>query len=259
MTLPPFTVTILGSGTSTGVPMVGCRCPVCSSDDPRDRRTRASILIESEGGRILVDTSTDLRRQALAVGIPRIDAILYTHDHADHVNGIDDMRGFYFHHHETVPCYGLPETIRSLQRKFGYIFTDQSEDGYPRILTPHEVEREFRLFGLPIDPIPLPHGRGVTTAYRIGPFAYVTDCSAIPEERLLRFAGVETLVIDGLRYSPHPNHMNIPAAVESGRRIGAARTVLTHLTHEVSAVDGEKLPAGVEFAWDGMRFRFDGR
>lgn len=259
MTCPPFVVTILGSGTSTGVPMVGCSCPVCTSDDPRDRRTRASILIESEGRRILVDTSTDLRRQALSQGIPRIDAILFTHDHADHVNGIDDMRGFYFHHHRAVPCYGLPETIRSLQRKFGYIFTDQPDDGYPRILTCHEVEGPFRLFGLAIDPIPLPHGRGVTTGYRIGPFAYVTDCSSIPEELFARFRGVETLLIDGLRHTPHPNHMNIPAAIESGRRIGAARTVLTHLTHEILARDDRQLPQGVEFAWDGMKIRFDGR
>lgn len=256
MSTPPFTVTVLGSGTSTGVPMVGCSCPVCSSDDLRDRRSRASILIETDGRFIVVDTSTDLRHQALSLRIPRIDAILFTHDHADHVNGIDDMRGFFFHHHQMVPCYGTAETMSSLCRKFAYIFTHQPESGYPQILTPRVIEGEFTLFGLPILPIPLPHGQGMTTAFRIGPFAYVTDCSSIPEDRFPLLGGVDTLLIDGLRYTPHPNHLNIPGAISLAGRLGVRRTILTHLTHEVSARDDSRLPAGVEFAWDGMTIPF---
>jgi len=237
--------------------MVGCSCPVCTSDDPRDRRTRASILIETGGRSIVVDTSTDLRQQALAHRIARVDAILITHDHADHVNGIDDMRGFYFHHHEQVPCFALRETMASIRRKFGYIFTDQPESGYPQILTPVVIEGEFTLFALPLRAIPLPHGKGVTTAFRVGPFAYVTDCSGIPDDRLPLFAGVDTLVIDGLRHTPHPNHLNIPAAIAVARRLGVRRTILTHLTHEVSARDASRLPSGVEFAWDGMKLSFE--
>lgn len=232
--------------------MVGCGCDVCRSDDPRDQRSRCSILVEEHGRRILVDTSTDLRQQALREGIPRIDAVLFTHAHADHVNGIDDLRGFNFIHRQRIPCYGDADTMATLTRIFGYIFTGEESGGYRPLLEPHTVSGPFPLFGLTVIPIPLQHGSGIATGWRIGPFAYLTDCSAIPEASLALLHGVDTLLLDALRHTPHPNHFTIPQALEVVAAIGPRRAVLTHLTHEIRHRDGDGLPPGVEFAWDGM-------
>jgi phosphoribosyl 1,2-cyclic phosphate phosphodiesterase len=245
-------ITVLGSGTSTGVPMVGCSCAVCRSDDPRDRRSRCSILIQHDGRHILVDTSTDLRHQALRENIPRIDAVLYTHCHADHVNGIDDLRGFNFIHRQLIPCYGDPATMAAITRIFSYIFTGEEAGGYRPLLEPHPVSAPFDLFGLTVVPVPLEHGSGVSTGYRLGPFAYLTDCSAIPASSLPLLRGVDTLLLDALRHTPHPNHFTVAQALEVVDLIAPRRAVLTHLTHEIRHRDGEGLPAGVEFAWDGM-------
>ncbi|KAB0671675.1 MBL fold metallo-hydrolase [Oryzomonas sagensis] len=245
-------VTILGSGTSTGVPMVGCRCRVCTSDDPKDRRTRASLLIRHGGRNILVDTSTDLRRQALREGLDRVDAVLFTHPHADHVNGIDDLRGFHFLHKEVVPCYASPETFQVLWAGFRYIFFAATGSGYTPLLSPREVSGPFELFGLTVIPIPLLHGKGTATGYRIGSFAYLTDCSAIPASSLPLLEGLDVLVMDGLRWTPHPFHFNIAGAISAVGPIKPARVVLTHLTHEVLHSEQAKLPPGFEFAYDGM-------
>lgn len=247
-------ITILGSGTSTGVPMVGCACRVCSSNDPRDRRTRASLLIRHDNRNILVDTSTDLRRQALAEGIARIDAVLFTHAHADHINGIDDLRGFHFLHREIIPSFASRATLDTLMRGFGYIFHEQEGSGYTPLLEAHVVKSPFGLFGLTVVPVPLTHGRTSSLGYRIGGFAYLTDCSAIPESSLPLLAGLELLVMDGLRWTPHPFHFDIEAAIAAARQLNPRRIVLTHLTHEVAYADGERLPPGVEFAYDGMEF-----
>lgn len=245
-------ITILGSGTSTGVPMVGCHCQVCNSTDPRDKRTRASILVECGGKLILVDTSTDLRRQALREGIPHIDAVLLTHTHADHIHGIDDLRGFHFIHRRIIPCYGSPETIEQVTRSFSYIFDGLSSEGYSQLMQAHSVEEPFDLFGCRITPVPIAHGSFLATGYRFGDAAYLTDCSAIPESSLPLLQGLELLIIDGLRYSPHPNHFNIPGALQVVQDLRPRRTVLTHLTHEVRHRDGDRLPPGVEFAYDGL-------
>lgn len=245
-------ITILGSGTSTGVPMVGCGCAVCRSDDPRDKRSRCSILIEHDGRTILADTSTDLRSQCLREGVARIDAVLFTHCHADHVNGIDDLRGFNFIHRQVIPCYGSPAAIGALSRIFGYVFTGKDADGYRPLLEPHSVSAPFDLFGLTVVPVPLEHGSGGSTGYRIGPFAYLTDCSAIPDASLPLLHGVEVLVIDALRHTPHPNHFTVAQALETAARLAPRRTILTHLTHEIRHSDGEGLPPGAEYAWDGM-------
>ncbi len=250
----PMKITILGSGTSTGVPMVGCDCAVCRSDDPRDRRTRASLLIRQADRNILVDTGTDLRQQMLRERVEQIDAVLFTHAHADHVNGIDDLRGFYFRHHRVVPCYACPATIDRLLYGFRYVFLQGEGDTHPPLLEAHPIEGPFDLFGLTVAPIPLLHGPGLACGYRIGAFAYLTDCSAIPAASFSLLQGVETLVIDGLRWSPHPYHFNIEGAMAVGRALGAPRTVLTHLTHEVAHAESLRLPAGVAFAYDGMTF-----
>ncbi len=247
-------ITILGCGTSTGVPMVGCDCQVCISDDPRDKRTRASVLIRYNDHAILVDTSTDLREQALRQGIRRIDAVLFTHAHADHVNGIDDLRGFHFIHKEIIPCFASRETLKTLQSGFSYIFNEHEGSGYTPLLAAHEISAPFELFGQTVIPIPLLHGKTHSLGYRIGNFAYLTDCSAIPESSLNLLHGLELLVIDGLRWTEHPYHFNIPGAIAAARQIKASRTVLTHLTHQIAYSEENKLPPGIELAYDGMAF-----
>lgn len=245
-------ITILGSGTSTGIPMVGCHCQVCDSTDRHDKRTRASILVECGGGRILVDTSTDLRNQMLREGIPHIDAVLLTHTHADHIHGIDDLRGFHFIHRRIIPCYGSPETMEQVTRSFSYIFDGLSSEGYSQLMEPHNVETPFELFGCQVVPIPMEHGSFQATGYRFGAAAYLTDCSAIPESSRALLQDLDLLIIDALRYSPHPNHFNIEGALKVVEELRPRRAVLTHLTHEVRHKDGERLPPGVEFAYDGL-------
>jgi phosphoribosyl 1,2-cyclic phosphate phosphodiesterase len=249
--------TILGSGTSTGVPMVGCGCPVCSSDDPRDKRTRSSLLIQHQDKNILVDTTTDLRSQALREGLKHIDAVLFTHSHADHVNGIDDMRGFHFLNRQVVPCFAAKDTLEILQNSFRYIFDNNGNEAYPPIMQPNLLTERLELFGLNIIPIPLEHGNMVSQGYRIGPLAYLTDCNAIPESSLELLQGVDILVIDGLRWNPHPFHFHIETAITAAKLVNARRTVLTHLSHDVLYADGlKRLPEGFEFAYDGMAFEY---
>lgn len=245
-------ITILGSGTSTGVPMVGCHCPVCTSPDPKDKRTRASILIETAGKYILIDTSPDLRRQALREKIPRIDAVLYTHTHADHVNGIDDLRGFYLVHRRVIPCYGSTESMEHISRNFSYIFSGAQNGAYSPLLEPHGVAGRFSLLGRSVLPIPLIHGCSHALGYRIDRLAYLTDCSRIPEVSLALLTDLDILILDALRYKPHPSHFNIEGALKVAADLKPRRTILTHLTHEVAHRDGVSLPPGVEFAYDGM-------
>jgi len=204
-----------------------------------------------------VDTSTDLRMQMLAQKVDKIDGILFTHAHADHVNGIDDLRGFHFLHHRVIPCYGSTATMARLQSGFRYIFTQDEGATHPPLIEPVTIDGPFELFGLRIIPIPLEHGLGVSHGYRIGPFAYLTDCSGIPPASNLLLQGVQTIVIDGLRWSPHPFHFNIENAITAARTMGATRTILTHLTHEVFHAESSRLPQGVEFAWDGMSFELE--
>lgn len=244
--------TILGSGTSTGIPMVGCSCKVCRSADPKDTRTRTSLLVENDGRYILVDTSTDFRTQAIRQSIPYIDAVLFTHAHADHIHGIDDLRGFHFIHKNIIPCYASAETLLNIDSKFSYIFTGHSEYGYHQLLQPHAVDNAFQLFGLTVTPIPLLHGSMPATGFRFNDFAYLTDCSSIPDESMQLLHGLDTLVIDALRHTPHPHHFNVAGAVAVSQEIGAGRTFLTHLTHEISHSDEASLPEGVFFAYDGL-------
>ncbi|MDA8429964.1 MAG: GPMC system MBL fold metallohydrolase [Geobacteraceae bacterium] len=247
-------VTILGSGTSTGVPMVGCNCRGCSSHDQRDKRTRASLLVQHEGRNILIDASTDLRFQALREGIERVDAVLFTHSHADHVNGIDDLRGFHFLHKEIIPCFGSHATLKTLLAGFRYIFHEHDGSGYTPLLQPQEVDGPFELFGLTVVPVPLQHGRTAALGFRIGAFAYLTDCNEIPPASMALLEGLEVLVVDGLRWNPHPFHFHIEAAIAATIPLKPVRTILTHLSHDVLFADGSVLPPGYEFACDGMTF-----
>jgi phosphoribosyl 1,2-cyclic phosphate phosphodiesterase len=247
-------ITILGCGTSTGVPMVGCSCQVCNSENPRDMRTRSSLLLSYNDRTVLVDTTTDLRVQMLRHHVRRIDAVLFTHAHADHVNGIDDLRGFHFIHKEIIPCFASPATLKMLHNGFSYIFNEHEGSGYTPLLESHAITAPTELFGQVVTPIPLVHGRTDSLGYRIGTCAYLTDCSAIPDSSLELLHGLDILVVDGLRWTEHPFHFNIAGAVDATRQIGAARTILTHLTHEIAYSEENKLPSGYEFAYDGMEF-----
>lgn len=247
-------ITILGCGTSTGVPMVGCGCPVCMSDDPRDKRTRASILITVNNHAVLIDTSTDLRRQVLQHRVKRIDAVLFSHSHADHVNGIDDLRGFHFLHKEVIPCFAARATLDTLMKNFSYIFHEHDSSGYTPLLAANAIDTPFELFDQTVIPVPLVHGKTFSYGYRIGNFAYLTDCSAIPDASMELLAGLELLIIDGLRWTEHPYHFNITGAIAAARQMGAQRTILTHLTHEIAYSENGRLPAGIEFGYDGMEF-----
>lgn len=257
MNVRPVTVTVLGSGTSTGVPVPACSCPVCLSAAARNQRTRCSILISFDEYNVLVDTSTDLRQQVLRERITHIDAVLFTHTHADHVNGIDDLRPYNLVSGEAIPIYASGEDLATLRRVFAYIFDDGDAPGYRPQLRPHEIAGDFSLFDLDIVPLPLRHGFGRSLGYRVGPFAYLTDCSAIPDATLARLAGVEILLIDGLRFKPHFTHLNISQALAIAEQLGVRRTILTHLSHDVDAVrQAEFLPKDAELAYDGQRLTF---
>jgi phosphoribosyl 1,2-cyclic phosphate phosphodiesterase len=248
----PFRLTFLGTGTSTGVPAVGCHCDVCSSADPRDKRLRASVLLEFDGRAVVVDTGTDFRQQALRAGLDRLDAVLFTHAHADHIFGLDDIRPFNFRTRKPVPCYADVRTWDGIRRVYDYIFNPTSYGGVPQV-EPHVVDGPFALFGRTFEPHYVLHGRLPVVAFRFGGGAYVTDCNEISDETVAALAGLDVLVLDGLRYADHPTHMTIPKALAYIERIAPRKAYLTHMNHEVSheAVSRE-LPANVELAYDGL-------
>lgn len=246
-------VTMMGSGTSTGVPVIGCDCAVCRSAEPRNRRLRPGLKLELPGGVALVDTPTDLREQALRFGLPRVDAIVFTHAHADHVFGLDDVRIFNFRQRQAIPCYGSPETLRCLRRAFAYVFEDGQEGGGKPQLELLPVEAPFDLLGVRWEPLPVWHGELEVLAYRIGRFAYVTDCNRIPEESLARLGGLDLLILDALRYRPHPTHFTIAEAIAVAERLRPRRTIFTHLTHDVDyGAPRMALPPGMELGFDGL-------
>ncbi len=247
-------VIFLGTGTSHGVPMIGCACDVCASADPRDRRTRPSIAVQFDGHTVLIDTSPELRLQCLANDITRVDAILYTHPHADHVTGLDDLRRFNAMQKTALPCYGSPETLDVILRMFPYAFIDDPKypSAKPR-LTLHAVEEPFDLFGTRVIPVPLLHGQMPILGYRLGRFAYCTDCSMFPEESWALLEGLDLLVLDALRRRPHPTHMNLEQALVAAKRIGARRTLFTHVAHELMHEQTiAELPPGMSLAYDGL-------
>lgn len=244
------------------MPVIGCRCRVCTSDDPRDRRTRTAAVVEAEdGSRLLIDTPPELRLQLVQAGVGTVDAVLYTHEHADHIHGIDDLRAVSVRHGQ-LPVYGPPETIDLLLDRFGYIF-DASVAPPPGSclpeLTPIPLEpyREITVAGMPVLPLEFDHGGPRVFGYRIGALAYLTDVKAAAEAALRELGGVKVLVVNALFEQPHPTHLSIPEAVELSHTVSAERTYLTHLTHRYSHADLEaRLPAGVSPAYDGLAVSF---
>ncbi|MCS7083303.1 MAG: MBL fold metallo-hydrolase [Bacteroidota bacterium] len=248
-------VTLLGTGTSTGVPVIGCRCRVCTSSDPRDKRLRCSAWVRTARTSLLIDTGPDFRLQALRYGIPRIDAVLYTHHHFDHVMGLDELRAFNYLQPDPIPLYASPEAASMLRHMFRYVFLDPPMPGIPKVQL-NEIIGPFRIGELDIQPIPVWHGPISVLGFRIGPFAYVTDVSQIPEQSLPLLEGLEVLVLGALRYRPHPMHFSIHEAVSAARRLGAKQTYLIHLTHEVLHAEAEAdLPEFVQPAYDGLELR----
>ena len=246
-------VTMLGSGTSTGVPVIGCTCPVCTSENPRNKRWRPGLKLEKDGQVVLVDTPTDLREQALRFGLPRVDAVVFTHAHADHVFGLDEVRIFNFRQRSPIPCYGSAATLRALRRTFAYVFDESQAGGGKPQLELIEVKGNFALLGQEVVPIPVWHGELEVYGYRFGNFAYVTDCNVIPEQSFELLDGVEVLILDALRYRPHSTHFSVSEALAVAARIGAAQTFLTHLAHEIDhGSPAVALPPGVEFGYDGL-------
>lgn len=253
MTARLLKLTILGSGTSTGVPVLGCHCAVCSSTEPRNNRTRCSALLEWSGHKILIDTATDFRQQALRECIDQVDSVLYTHAHADHVHGIDDLRTFTLMTGNAIPVYAARGVLDRIQGLFSYIFSEADASGYRPRLQVNEITGTFDLFGQKVTPIPLVHGPGESLGYRIGNLAYVVDCSAIPDASRDLLEGLEVLVIDALRFREHEAHFSISEAIEVARQLRVPRTLLTHLTHDIDYPrHSVGLPEGIEFAYDGQ-------
>jgi phosphoribosyl 1,2-cyclic phosphate phosphodiesterase len=248
----------LGTGTSYGVPQIGCRCRTCASTDPRDRRTRTAALIESGGGRLLIDTPPELRLQLVAAGVDRVDAVLYTHAHADHVHGIDDLRALSTRHGAVLPTYGPAATLAEIGQRFAYAFdrTTEPREGTSRPeLAAHPLEpgREVTIAGLHVLPLALPHGDQMVFGYRIGSVAYLTDVKEVPDAVAAALRGMDVLVLNALLDRPHPLHLSIPEAVAAAQRIGARRTFLTHLTHHVPHAElAARLPSGIAPAHDGL-------
>ncbi|MBW1807794.1 MAG: GPMC system MBL fold metallohydrolase [Deltaproteobacteria bacterium] len=246
-------VTILGSGTSSGVPMIGCNCPVCTSDNPKNRRFRSSVAVEFNNRLVLLDTATDLRQQALRYELPRVDAVLFTHAHADHIHGIDELRAFNFRFLRQIPCYGNQDVIRRICKYFEYIFDEGERESIRPFLTMHAVDGSFSLFGQTVTPVPLWHGSLSVLGYRLGDFAYLTDVSRIPDASWELLGGLELVILDALRPRPHKTHFSIDQALQVVERIKPKRAVLTHLSHMIEHEKVNKdLPKPVELAYDGM-------
>jgi phosphoribosyl 1,2-cyclic phosphate phosphodiesterase len=272
---PPLTVTLLGTGTSTGVPVIGCDCDVCTSDDPRDRRTRCACYVRAGALGILIDTGPDLRAQILREGVDRIDAVCYTHHHFDHLVGVDDLRPFFFWNHNVMPCYMQEATEAVMKRNYDYILGTDPYPGAANIET-RVVEDVFCVTSrydegasdangdasansgsdpVPVRPLPLMHGEMPVYGFRIGAFAYCTDVNHIPDESLEALGGLDVLVLDALRPRSHPTHFSFDEAVRMARRIGARTTYFTHMTHEVRhAVQEERLPDNIHLGYDGLTF-----
>ncbi len=254
----PF-LTFLGTGTSVGVPVIGCTCPVCKSTDPRNNRTRSSILIATKETTILVDSGPDLREQALREGTTSIDAVIYTHSHLDHVAGFDEMRAFCWGKSEPLPLYATESCLDELKRMFGWAFLPaNTNSGYVRP-APRPITQEFHIGALTVRPLPVIHGAVETIGLLFETadgfrFAYMPDVKSIPESSMAMMKNLDLLIIDSLRESPHTTHLSLPEALEISRKLSPGKTLLTHISHDLEHASlTESLPDGVLPAHDGLR------
>jgi len=245
-------LTFLGTGTSMGVPTVGCECRVCSSSDPRDRRTRPSVLLEYDGRAVVIDTSPDFRQQALRAGLKRVDAVLYTHGHADHILGLDDLRPFNLKQ-GPIALYANPATQVIIRQTFHYIFGGATPNSTVPDVELRTINGPFELFGRRIHPLPVAHGEMEVLGFRLGRAAYVTDFSTIPPASFEQLRGLDLLVLDALRDRPHPNHSTVEQSLALVRELRPRRTYFTHIAHDLAHNEtNRRLPDGVELAYDGL-------
>ncbi len=248
-------VLFLGTGTSHGIPVIGCGCPTCLSTNDKNKRLRSSVLFSVGDKKILIDTSIDFRQQALRYKIDRVDAILFTHHHVDHIFGLDDTRVFNKMHKKKIPCYGAKPTIKQLKHVYSYIFDyPDIPGGIPMLEFVKLDSKPFEVEGIQVVPIEIMHGRMPINAYRIGDIVYATDCSHIPERSMKKFRNAEVLILDSLRIRKHPTHFNLEEALEAASRIGAKQTYFTHMSHEIEhETVSRSLPPNVALAYDGLK------
>jgi phosphoribosyl 1,2-cyclic phosphate phosphodiesterase len=252
-------LTMLGVGSSAGTPAVGCSCATCTSIDPRNKRTRCSSLITLDSGEnILIDTGPDLRNQALRENIKRVDAVLYTHTHADHLHGIDDLRAFCQIQRKQIPLYAKEDAVEHIKQKFGYVLRDPSDFWEMPVLRIESVVAPFKLFGAQITPIPVMHGKSHIFGYRVGSIAYLTDVSEIPESSFALLQDLDVLLIDCLRETSHPTHINIEQSLACIGRIKAKQSYMIHMTHDLEYTSlTNKLPQSVFVGFDGLKLQLN--
>jgi phosphoribosyl 1,2-cyclic phosphate phosphodiesterase len=251
-------LTVLGSGTSMGVPTIGCACAVCRSTDPHDRRTRPSVLIQYGGKSVLIDTTPDFREQAIRENISQIDAVVYTHSHADHILGIDDLRPLSYQHKGKIPLYARAEAADYIRNMFRYIFDADYKFGGLARLELNPVDRAFDLFGATFEPVPIIHGETEIFGYRFGSAAYLTDFSKIPDPSFGLLQGLDVLFLDGLRHQPHPTHSTVENSIRIASELKAKRVFFTHICHDLPhAATNAALPEHVRLSHDGMKLEFE--
>jgi phosphoribosyl 1,2-cyclic phosphate phosphodiesterase len=252
------TLTVLGSGTSMGVPTIGCTCAVCHSTDPHDRRTRPSVLLEFGSKFVLIDTTPDFREQAIRERIRQIDAVVYTHTHADHILGIDDLRPLSYHRDGKIPLFARPEAAEFIRNMFRYIFDADYKFGGLARLELKPIDGMFELFGVCFQPIPIIHGETEIFGYRFGSAAYLTDFSQIPESSMPLLQGLDVLFLDGLRYKPHPTHSTVDNSIRIADQLKAKRVFFTHICHDLPhEKTNATLPPHVRLSYDGMKLEFE--
>jgi phosphoribosyl 1,2-cyclic phosphate phosphodiesterase len=248
-------LTVLGSGTSMGVPTLGCHCAVCESTDTNDKRTRPSILLEDAGHNVVVDTTPDFRMQAMRVRLERLDAVLYTHAHADHIMGLDDIRPYNLKQKSLIPIYGSAETLATIRRQFAYIFDGAPTESSLPGVDLHVIDGAFDVAGIHVVPIPARHGPHAVLGFRFGKAAYLTDFSSVPESSKALLQNLDDFILDALRYTPHPMHSNVEQSLALVQELKPKRAWFTHICHDLSHVKANAtLPANVRLAYDGLRF-----
>ena len=252
------TLTVLGSGTSMGVPTIGCDCAVCHSSDPRDKRTRPSIMVEYDGKLVLIDTTPDFREQAIRENVTHVDAVVYTHTHADHILGIDDLRPLSFHRPARIPLYAKPEAAEFLRNMFRYIFDDDYKFGGIAKVELKDIDGPIELFGKRFEPVRVIHGESEIYGYRFGSAAYLTDFSAIPETSFPQLQDLDILFLDALRHKPHPTHSTVENSLRIAERLKPKRAFFTHICHDLPhEATNATLPENVRLSYDGMKLEFE--